>query len=510
MNFAGLLRNPIFIILVAVTVLAVTLGGLPMTLSAGGAGAPPPEESYSVGAMKAGVIGANDDPITGTVQFRGRADATAYVTSWSHEGTSEVITVTGKLSTTNRMPVDAYKYVLSVDTGSGFAVDREYGPIILNTYMRAGEVRALDTWSDITFTGPIVGVIKVDLWIKTDATCDGLFGRTCTRDWVRAAQDGARLLDGVGDVKLRVGASNLVEEGERVEFTVKSGVGGPWKLSVFDGTGALTCLPDARFTADVRGVTKGECESHWNAQLNGATFGFVVPVGAYRTDGANVWKVTLFNSITEQSAVEIFTVDKKRLAPEAPRVEEPSQAVEVGQNVRLKATSRGNPETNLPIKEFVFDAWCGYVMPPTGSDSWVLVNQRVPATSVTSGTYVATYEFRLDKACNILSYRAVAYDTAGRPSGSILNAADCSVLESQGIEDPNCVSEGQIEVRSNVSTHGGETPETRSKMSVLIVGLLLAILAFLVWYLLPVAPPVRMLIIVGGALIAVVFVGGVF
>lgn len=458
-------RNPIVVIGILLALAFVAMGSGILTGAV--IGNVPSEESYT------------QNHIRGQIKFVGGMSnlGSDYVGSWAAEGESQTIVIAGEW------------------WEDGGVIGCAYTPEKLRVQLFADDVLIKSSDVPVTYRGKgahvtiptfshsIVGatngdhVLKAELQASVRKECSfGAFS------WRTIAQDGARLLDGAGTVKLN-GGTDRFQEGATVGVNVVTGAGGPWRVELYDGTGSLRC--------GILTTSPSECALTWLGKRD-ASFSFKIPTGAFRTDGKNTWKVTLYNELWKRGEDRFFAIDHSNLAPEVPKVDAPKDPVAQGQRVLLSASARANPVSGAAIDRFEFTAWYGSTdQIPTNPDDIILSNYPVKATPNGAGSYTATLEVVAHRSATI-HFRANAIDAAGRPSGSQINGEQADELEDVGMTDPNTDGRGVIHIVGESTTGLTAPAPHRADMGVLIIALLvLAVLAGAVYYYLPIPPQAR-------------------
>lgn len=499
----SILSNPILIAGLAVILGIAVLGAASDT---GSIGRVPAEESFT------------ESKIKGIIQFAGgRSGAgTDYVGSWSSDGESSTIILNAQWSDLSGLTACYYtpestRIVLSVD--DRVVLTREYPG---SENYRGRSLPTILPAVNYSFKGPVDGdhVLKAELQAKIRTEHGGCWGE---QDWKVIARDGARLLDGAGTIALRDG-TNLYQEGDTVRVGVATGNGGPWKVELFDGLGKIACgvklepasilagaLPGTPGYADTAADGTTGCVAPARYVIPGkfdGTLKFKIPTGAFRADGKNEWKLSLWNEVWKTGENRFFAIDKADLAPEVPVVKGPTNDVDQNSPFTLTMSSRANPRTHNPVREFQVTAWYGSSENfPSNPDDVIVRSKSVPALNA-SGAFTGTIDLVATKAANV-RYSVVAIDSAGRPSGSYINGAQVRALQDGGLDKPNPSGEGTITI-TGASATSGLTPPSHpvdwGTIAVLLVGVLVAAAA--AWYYIPLAPQVRT-----GAALAVVITG---
>lgn len=503
-----------------------------------------PETSFEAGGVK------------GFVRFLGGKDGSGasfvtageYVnTAGSDAGKSETIVVQGwtepKSIFTSR--VCSYQYQFTVTTAGGAVrrsdLDSQWWPA---KYSSASGNNYLLEVHSFRLDGALVGKIHVDLVVNVT---QGLVGRlaapltdkTCST--ARLAMDEAQLLNGRGNIVVKQGQSDIFQEGDTVTFSVSTGHG-YWSATMFNGLGEASCglrgggflgsltFFSARFASAGQSDMMAHAENDvnyrpsnlvpkapakefaadgcvasvsWEGERVAKDLKFEIPPGAFRSDGKNIWRVVLKNSLTDHAMDQLVVIDQKAKAPEPPKVESTVRDAGGGKkDVTFTLESRRNGATNETITHFVLYVWYGQdgSLPPSGaSPNWILVEKEVPAI-LQGDRYFATYTVSVDPID--VQYRFYAVDAAGRLSGSHLNPEDADVLDTTGfIDHPNTDSGGEVDVDARTETPVGPapTPPVDSGLAVLIL-IFVALAAAGVWLYLPASPPLKLgAIVLAGA-----------
>jgi hypothetical protein len=438
-------------------------------------------------------------------------DGESYVTAGDPGHLSQKITAQGNLKKVGLFAsVDAYVYKVFVNgieqpqyessqyaAGNLVIFGSDPVPLTSKTFQ-------LPTGS----AGTLVGAVRVELWAS--------IGRAIgPNSWVRLGSDEASLVNGAGSVHLSGGQSDAFQEGETIKFDLRTGAG-HWTLTMFDGTGNPICglrgggfLPlnlgdhsrDASDRVSPNDPAPAPCANEVSFDGEKSTTAkFVVPAGAFRTDGRNLWRVVLKNTLIDQSADQVVVIDKKDFQPEPPVVVPSAAVPEVGTTETLTLKARANPASNAPITNFIVSIWYGTndLIPAPGDPNWINNGGSIPATRGSDGYYTGQATFRIDHADRV-HYRAYSVDSAGRMSGSSLTASDVAAIAAKGMDNPNGDARGHVDPPGSDHATGLQEPVKSTDSGVLLLVILAAIvLGILSYKYIPLAPMMRVAIIVAG------------
>lgn len=447
--------------------------------------------------------------VRGGVTLRGGVGntGTEFVTSWAKDGMSQVVTVQGRLCTSgvNAKAVEQYRFRVYVD-----GVERDGLTYTADLAAARARPPSCDNYDQLSahtfsFTGSLDGthVLKVEQWVLLRT--NEFTGRT---EWHRAGVDGALLHDGSGRIALAEGQSDIFQEGDTIRLAVSTSQG-QWRVKVYNGLGQQTC---GRFyggfgtlAATPGDSSGGTClASVILPQNRQSVITFVVPQGAFRTDGQNVWKFVLENTLIEQSAEKAVVIDRKVLQPEPPSVSVSDSTPSVGDTVKASFVARRNGASGEDIRNFRVYAWYGTAQPATyPHENWIAHGHDVTVARTSDGRFTGTYEFRVDRAAKVQMH-VHSVDVGGRVSASTLNTADAQALEDEGgIEDPNTDSRVTFDTQGAEDDVGMNEPSARANAGLIALLIVLAIVGgVLVWGMVPAPPQARVaIIVVGGGIL---------
>lgn len=431
--------------------------------------------------------------VSGVAELKGGRSnlGTDYVASWDREGFSETVTMTGKLTGQAQM--------------AGTAKSIQYRLYAGDTLVFESPKHAVTAGNPVTLpshTYAFKGAIGKDVALKLELHAE--FTRFGKVESKILAQDGARLLNGAGELKI-VGQSDRFAEGEKVTLQVTTGNGGPWKVDVYRGTGERACglnsgkltasagtwfsnvrenLQELREAAEAAGCATMRFTGEFDGKLT-----FTVPTGAFRSDGKNEWKFVLYNEVWKRGEERAFVIDNSKLAPEVPAITITPPEAEVGDTVTIKATSRANAVSKAPVSKYLVRAWYGSSDQMPAEPENMILDAEIPAT-VSGSAFEGSTSIIVRKAAHV-QYRVSAVDAAGRPSGTAINAAQVKELEDGGMSEPNDNARGVIRIEG-ANEEVGLAPVKDTDAGLVFIAVLLSlVLGVLVFRFAPGAPVQR-------------------
>jgi hypothetical protein len=272
-------------------------------------------------------------------------------------------------------PENAQWYSFNLETGSYYARGQQFGEI--------------EIFLDVSFQ------LWHDDWLnqrKVDMDHDF--------DWM--SKDGAYLISGESTLRLGGALPDVIEEGQNVEFYVKTGFTHNTGHDIFiypPGDKARVAFTGDGFTGQ-DGFEK--------------TVKFKIPIGWFIEGGDNEVKIELHNRLWMESKTTFFVIDKAELAPTLIELSWNTD-YKSGSTVIVNAVAEPNPTTQSPIAYFRVYAYFGAPGTLPGTDfqaEYIINGVDYPAVN---GAVQFTFNIPEGRG-DTLSVKANAVDQAGRAS----------------------------------------------------------------------------------------------
>ena len=300
-------------------------------------------------------------------------DSDSYVTSWDKGGESEKIVLQGGFYIYWDIPasteVKRVQYrVLIEGSGTGVLING----VLTTSWQSEWITQASDVWLPdadwytskaiiITLTNPFIGKITATYW--ADQQWD--FGTNSGINLL--SKDEAYLKSGIGSVKV---TNDVVEEGEKVSFTVTTGYATTSDINVLPSEQGWTLL-----------VANPDGDTVWSTKIADSKTNYVVyweiPIGSYSPTSRNTFSVSLRNELINQDDDWFFTVGVGMIGQIPPKPEfellEGSEPFAKGESVTVRLSAEENP--------------LGYTI----SGFWVWVSTETSAATTVDYIYIQKF-----------------------------------------------------------------------------------------------------------------------